>query len=42
MSGGTEEEQYVSPTNESYFAFSVQELFTISTDDEAINEEDDD
>ena len=41
MSGGTNTEQYIDPTNDSYFAFSIQELFTISTADTSISSEED-
>ena len=40
MSGGTSNQQYVSPTDDTFFAFSIQELFTISTTDNAVDEED--
>jgi len=33
MSSGPNEEQYVDPTNATYFAFSIEELLTISTRD---------
>lgn len=36
MSGGTEEDQYLPPTNQTYFAFSLEELQTVSTADREV------
>ena len=41
MSSGTNDDQYLPPTNETYFAFSIEELFTIDTSDTAIKDDDD-
>lgn len=37
MSSGTRPGQYVKPTYETYFAFSIEELLTISTDDTQVS-----
>jgi len=37
MSSGTDTDQYLPPTNERYFAFSIEELLTVSTADEEVD-----
>ena len=33
MSSGTQREQYIEPTEETYFALSIEEVMTVGTDD---------
>jgi len=37
MSGGSEEVQYIEPTNATYVAFSIEELLTVSTEDTQVD-----